>query len=92
MIIADYAAVDAGYLRECVGGHSGSALCRHSERYPAGLHDLSDAPSVLHVHGDVDRLCGARGRASVAIVGARKASDDGRETPASSAAGCRPPA
>lgn len=59
-----------------------TAICRHDDAYPDRLFDLYDPPAVLHVLGGVVRLPeafveGAR-RPSVAIVGARRASEEAR--------------
>lgn len=78
-IAAEHAAVSAESLRAAWSAAGGHALCRHSARYPGGLHELPDAPAVLHVRGDLQRMARLTAAPSVAIVGARKASDDGRE-------------
>lgn len=59
-----------------------TAICRHGVAYPDRLFDLYDPPAVLHVLGGVERLPeafvdGAQ-RPSVAIVGARRASEESR--------------
>lgn len=58
------------------------ALCLHAPEYPRRLRDLGDPPAVLHVLGGVERLRAVLGpdlgRASVAIVGARRAPADAR--------------
>ena len=54
-------------------------ICRCDPRYPAGLHDLLDAPAVLHVLGDVERLRWLADGDAAAIVGARRASPYGIE-------------
>lgn len=78
-IADEHEALSAEGLRSAWAATGGHALCRHSGRYPEGLHELPDAPAVLHVRGDVDRLRRLTAAPAVAIVGARKASDDGRE-------------
>ncbi|HEX8159523.1 MAG TPA: DNA-processing protein DprA [Solirubrobacteraceae bacterium] len=57
------------------------AVCRHHALYPSRLLDAADAPAVLHVAGDPERLAAlARDDAvAVAIVGARRAAHDGLE-------------
>lgn len=57
------------------------AICRHQAQYPRRLLDSADAPAVLHVAGDPERLVAlARDDApAVAVVGARRASHDGLE-------------
>jgi predicted Rossmann fold nucleotide-binding protein DprA/Smf involved in DNA uptake len=55
------------------------AVCRHDDRYPAGLRAAADAPWALVGRGDpvlLDRLAPG---SSVAVVGARRASAYGRE-------------
>jgi DNA processing protein len=56
-------------------------VCRHDPGYPAGLTDFVDAPAVVHVAGDVDRLAGARREPppAAAVVGARRATAYGLE-------------
>jgi DNA processing protein len=53
------------------------AFCRCSPSFPDALHELCDPPAVLHVLGDAAALGAADG---VAVVGARTASEYGRET------------
>jgi DNA processing protein len=57
------------------------AVCRHHEQYPRRLLDGADAPAVLHVAGDPQRVVAlARDEApAVAVVGARRAAHDGIE-------------
>ncbi len=78
-IAAEYAAVGADDLRARWTAGGSHAICRHSPRYPARLHDLSDGPAVLHVRGELARVEALLAAPAVAIVGARKASEDGRE-------------
>jgi DNA processing protein len=57
------------------------AVCRHDPRYPARLEQLEDPPAVLHLRGAGERLLedlAAGDRPVVAIVGARRAPDEGR--------------
>jgi DNA processing protein len=63
---------------EAAGMH---AVCRHDSRYPARMLEAQDAPAVLHVAGDVERLAALADRdvPAVAIVGARRAGIDGLE-------------
>ncbi len=58
-----------------------TAICRHDPRYPPVLGELPDAPAVLHVAGDVQRLRTLvdAARPAVAVVGARRASEYGLE-------------
>ena len=55
--------------------------CRHDGDYPRRLGRTSDAPAVLHIAGDSRRLAvlGADDEPAVAIVGARRAGQDGLE-------------
>ncbi len=57
-------------------------VCRHDDRYPPALRDLRDAPAILFVAGSVERLVSwttdPAATATVAIVGARRASEDAR--------------
>ncbi len=66
-------------LRRRCKGRGVAAICHCHPRYPAPLTDLSDAPAVLYVHGDAARLEAALATDRVAIVGARRASEYGRE-------------
>ena len=72
---------DPGRARERLAGASMHALCRHDRRYPARMLEADDAPAVLHVAGDVERLAVLADRdvPAVAIVGARRAGADGLE-------------
>jgi DNA processing protein len=54
-------------------------ICRCDARYPRVLHELPDAPAVLHVFGQHDRLGALLDGAGVAIVGARRATPYGVE-------------
>jgi len=57
------------------------AICRHDERYPPRLLQAADAPAVLHVAGELQRLAALafEEAAAVAVVGARRAGLDGLE-------------
>jgi DNA processing protein len=55
------------------------AICRHSERYPAGLRDAGDGPWALIGLGDQALVEGLAPEAAVTIVGSRRASSYGRE-------------
>ena len=55
-------------------------VCRHDDAYPRRLAQTSDAPAVLHVAGDPGCLRALRDDcATVAVVGARRAGQDGLE-------------
>lgn len=55
------------------------ACCRHSDLYPSGLRDASDAPWALIGRGGPDLLDGIEPFEAVTIVGARRATAYGRE-------------
>lgn len=55
------------------------AVCRHDERFPAGLRDAADAPRALIGRGDPALLERLEPDATVTVVGARRASSYGRE-------------
>jgi DNA processing protein len=55
------------------------AVCRHEDRYPAGLRAAADAPWALIGRGDPTLLNRLVPSSSVALVGARRASAYGRE-------------
>ncbi|WP_210492745.1 DNA-processing protein DprA [Patulibacter sp. SYSU D01012] len=63
--------------------HGVEAVCRHDAAYPPRLQGLFDPPHVLHVLGGVERLQAALDpdavRATVAIVGSRKAPEESRQ-------------
>jgi DNA processing protein len=72
-------AFDPGAARERLEATSMRAVCRHHADYPARLLEAGDAPAVLHIAGDVERLkaLGDRDTPAVAVVGARRAGADG---------------
>jgi len=74
-------AFDPALARERLGGASMHAVCRHDPRYPPRLLEADDAPAVLHVAGDLERLAVLADRdvPAVAVVGARHASAEGIE-------------
>lgn len=80
-ILRAHESFDPGRARERLAGASMHAICRHDPRYPARMLEAGDAPAVLHVAGDVDRLTVLADRdvPAVAIVGARRAGADGLE-------------
>lgn len=71
---ARYDRFDAGAARAAIRDAGLAAICRCDDAYPERLHDLADPPAVLHVAGDP--AC-AGTPASVAIVGARRATPYG---------------
>jgi DNA processing protein len=54
-------------------------LCVCDDAYPERLHRLWTPPAVLHVAGGMQRFLELAGNDPVAVVGARKATDYGRE-------------
>jgi len=54
-----------------------AALCRCDARYPRSVTDLTDAPAVLYVRGELARFERMLAGERVAIVGARRASEYG---------------
>jgi len=79
-LAAEHAARDPAELRATWSAAGTHAICRHRAGYPASLLLLPDAPAVLHLHGDPQRLAGLLAGPSVAIVGARKASVEARDS------------
>jgi DNA processing protein len=55
------------------------AVCRHSDRYPERLTNLSDQPNPLYLRGGVDRLTHLTSESGVAVVGGRHPSEYARE-------------
>jgi DNA processing protein len=78
-IVAEYERFEAVAARGACRRVGVAALCRCDPRYPARLHDLPDAPAVLHVRGGLARCLQALERDPVAIVGARRGSPYGLE-------------
>jgi DNA processing protein len=64
-------------LRRRCNSRNVTALCRCDERYPATVTDLTDAPAVLYIHGELARFERALAPERVAIVGARRATEYG---------------
>jgi DNA processing protein len=74
-------AFDPDAARERIGRAGLRAICRHDGGYPRRVAQTADAPAVLHLAGDPARL-GALcddDAPSVAVVGARRAGQDGLE-------------
>ena len=71
-------AFDPDRARERLAATGVGAVCRHDARYPPRLLEAGDAPAVLHVAGDVERLAALVEQAApaVAVVGARRAGAD----------------
>jgi len=76
-----YEEFDAVPARAAIEEAQLHGVCRHDGRYPPALLEAHDAPAVLHVAGDVERLTSLASpdAAAVAIVGARRAGIDGLE-------------
>jgi DNA processing protein len=57
------------------------AICRHDAGYPGRMLHAADAPAILHVAGDAERLTALADDdvPAVAVVGARRAGHDGLE-------------
>jgi DNA processing protein len=75
----EYVRFDAGAALQRCADQGVTPLCGCDPRYPMRLHELPDAPAVLHVFGDLaryERLTEADG---VGIVGARRATPYGLE-------------
>ena len=79
-VAAEREAFDADTARHAVAEAGLTAVCRHDDRFPPRLLHARDAPSVLHVAGDLDRLAAVADEEPVAaIVGMRRASGYGRD-------------
>jgi DNA processing protein len=74
-------AFDPDVARERAARASLQLACRHDDAYPRRVAQTGDAPAVLHVAGDRKRLSALcdDGAPAVAIVGARRAGQDGLE-------------
>jgi DNA processing protein len=85
VIAAELEGLDVAELHAACEREALHTLCRHGDGYPARLRDLVDAPAVLHVAGPpgaLERLAGGDledGPRAVAVVGTRRASEDGLE-------------
>jgi DNA processing protein len=66
-------------LREELTAAECWATCRHSEAYPAGLHEAPGAPWALIGRGDHQLLNDLQPSDAVAIAGSRRATSYGRE-------------
>jgi DNA processing protein len=70
------ARVDATTARD------GGAVCIHDDCYPPALRDLSDPPHALFHTGPLDRLMRLADERTVAVVGTRTPSEQGRRAAA----------
>jgi len=78
-----YAAFAPAFAADRLTAAGLGAVCRCSERYPAGLRELPDPPAVIHFAGDAGLLAGD----GAALVGARNPTAYGREVAAALARG-----
>ena len=77
-VTAEFERFDADAARDGALAAGLTGVCRHDPRYPQRLRHASDAPAILHVLGDVDRLAVfADDQPTVAIVGTRRPSPYG---------------
>ncbi|MFN8161404.1 MAG: DNA-processing protein DprA [Solirubrobacterales bacterium] len=78
-ILSDVAGVSESEIRGRVRAAGAWAVCRHDERFPAGLREARDAPRSLICRGDPGRLELLDPGATVTVVGSRRATAYGRE-------------
>jgi DNA processing protein len=80
-VVQAHEGFDPRRARARLNAASMHAVCRHDERYPPRMLEARDAPAILHVAGDVQRLAvlADRDAPAVAVVGARRAGGDGIE-------------
>jgi DNA processing protein len=78
-VAAELAGLDPGAARAEVHSAGLIAVCRCDPRYPAALLPSPDAPALLHVAGEFERLVALLAEPCAAIVGARRASSYGLE-------------
>jgi DNA processing protein len=71
--------VDAASIRRRVSTADCWAVCHHDQRFPAALRNAGDAPQVLVGRGDPAGLDRLRPETTVTLVGARRATTQGRE-------------
>lgn len=79
--------LDVGATRTRCTDLDVAVICRCDPAYPRRLNELAGAPAVLYVAGGLERFLELADRDPVAIVGARGASEYGRELAASLARG-----
>ena len=77
----EHAGFDPTRARARLSAAGVQAVCRHHRRYPPRMLEARDAPAVLHVAGDVERLAALAepDAPAVAVVGARRAGAEGLE-------------
>jgi DNA processing protein len=78
-LLAEARAVDAAAIRRRVAAAACWAVCRHDPRFPEALRDAGDAPPILVGRGDPGGLDRLRPESTVTVVGARRATAQGRE-------------
>jgi DNA processing protein len=80
-IVRAHETFDPNRARARLAAASMQAVCCHDPRYPPRMLESRDAPAVLHVAGDVERLLvlADRDAPAVAVVGARRAAAEGIE-------------
>ena len=71
--------LDADLERQRLANGGFLAVCLHSPRYPALLHDLADPPAVLFGAGRGETLALLAEEPAVTVVGTRRASPYGTE-------------
>src|SRR3954468_14338676 len=78
-MLAQVEAMDAEHFAEKLSATQCWAVCRHDDRYPATLREISAAPWALIARGDSALLTDIAWAQSVSIVGSRRATSYGRE-------------
>ncbi len=71
--------LDVGAVRRKCSEFDVATVCRCDPAYPVRLNELAGAPPALFVAGCPDRFLELTNRDPVAVVGARRASEYGRE-------------
>lgn len=88
MISRELAALEGYELVESWHEGGVSSFCRHSAAYPARLLRLADPPAAIHLTGDSARLVELLAGPAVALVGARRCSQDGARLAHGLSRGC----
>jgi DNA processing protein len=76
---AAYEAFRVATARELLARTDCEAICLHDDSYPERLRELPDPPNPAYLRGGVERLRRLAAEPAVTIVGARQASEYGRE-------------
>ncbi len=79
VVEAEYGALDGADLRRRASDAGLELLCRCDPSYPSRLLCCAPPPAVLHVAGGLERFLALVEEEPVALVGARRVSDYGRE-------------